>query len=90
MKTDIEMQIENWEEKKSKYEQKDVTLRQSIATMESKRSKMDSDYAFSPLLNNYYKKLDGLYKQLHTLSAKINKCNSYLSTLRILENFATR
>lgn len=88
MKTDIELQIEKWEKKKSKYEQKDITLKQSVATMESKRSKMDSDYAFSPVLNNYYKRLDGLYKQLHTLSAKINKCNSYLSTLRMCQSWS--
>lgn len=87
MKTDIELQIENWEKKKFKYEQKDVKLKQSIATMESKRSKMDCDYAFTPVLDNYYKRLDSLYTQLHTLSAKINKCNSYLTTLRMCQSF---
>lgn len=87
MKTDIELQIENWEKKKSTYENKDIKLKQSIATMESERSKMDSDYAFTPVLENYYKRLDSLYRQLHTLSAKINKCNSYLSTLRMCQSW---
>lgn len=88
MKTGIELQIENWEKKKTTYENKDIILKQSIVTLESKRSKMDSDYAFTPVLDNYYKRLDSLYKQLHTLSAKINKCNSYLSTLKMSQSWS--
>lgn len=88
MKTDIELQIENWEEKKSKYERKDVTLRHRIATMENDRSRMDTVYAFKPELGKFYKRLDSLYKQLYTLSAKINKCNSYLSTLRMCQSWS--
>lgn len=87
MKTDIELQIKNWEAKKSKYEQKDVKLRQSISTMESERSKMDRDYAFTPVLDKYYKRLDILYKQLHTLSAKINKCTDHISTLKMCQSW---
>lgn len=87
MKTDIELQIKNWENSKMMYENEEITLKQSITTMEIKRKRMDSDYTFSPRLDSYYKRLDSLYEQLHTLPAKINKCIDHISTLKMCKTW---
>lgn len=87
MKNDIELQIEYWEVKKLKYELQDSQLKKRISIMENKRSSMDREYAFSPVLGRFYKRLDILYKQLHNLSAKINKCRNYIVTLKMCQSW---
>lgn len=83
MKQDIKLQIEEWQHKKAAYEAKKDTLERRLKSKEDKRTAMDKEYAFTPKLRRYYSQLDSLYKQLHTLSAKISKCDSHLSTLKI-------
>lgn len=83
MKQDIILQIECWEKKKKAYEAKRDTLATQVGNMEAKRTDMDMRYAFRPKLRRYYYKLDSLYKQLHSISAKISKCDSQISTLKI-------
>lgn len=83
MKQDIKLQIECWEEKKTAYEAKRDELATQVSNMEAKRMAMDREYAFMPKLRRFYSRLDSLYKQLHTISAKISKCDSHISTLKI-------
>lgn len=83
MRQDIELQIECWQKKKTAYESKKDALKRRVKSKEEKRISMDKEYAFTPKLRRYYSQLDSLYKQLHTLSAKISKCDSHLSTLKI-------
>lgn len=83
MKQDIKLQIECWEQKRAAYEAKRDTLTTQVSNMEAKRTAMDREYAFKPKLRRFYSRLDSLYKQLHTISAKISKCDSHISTLKI-------
>jgi len=83
MNQDIKLQIECWEKKKTAYQAKRDTLERQTKEMEAKRTAMDREYAFKPKLRRFYSRLDSLYKQLHTISAKISKCDSHLSTLKI-------
>lgn len=83
MKQDKELQIECWEKKKTAYQAKRDTLSIQVINMEAKHAAMDREFAFRPKLRRFYSRLDSLYKQLRTISVKISKCDSHISTLKI-------
>lgn len=82
MKNDIIEQINKWRKRKQYYEEKESLLRSRIQKMEKDRTSIDTMSPGSPIPVKFYRQLNGLYTQLSTLPAKINKCNNYIQTLQ--------
>lgn len=82
MDYNITEQIDSWTKKLHHYDQKEVSLRQRIATAESQRKEVDKLPVGSPKIDKFYRQLSNLYTQLSSLPAKIRHCKDNIQTLK--------
>lgn len=78
----ISEQIDTWQSKLAYYESKELSLKQRIADVESKRDSINRLKVGDPKVDRFYKYLNSLYTQLATLPAKIRRCRDNISTLQ--------
>lgn len=81
MEYNIREQIDTWQKKLLRYEQKETRLRERIAISENLRKNVDEMPVGSPKVDRFYRSLAELYTQLDPLLVKIRHCKDNIATL---------
>lgn len=82
MNEEINAQILVLEAKLRQYESKKVTLQQRAQLLELRRKEIDNLQVGDPQVEWYYKRLDNIYSQIHSLPSKNRKCKDFIVTLK--------
>lgn len=82
MNEEINAQILALEAKLRQYESKKASLQRRAHLLELRRKEIDNLQVGDPQVEWYYKRLDNIYSQIHSLPAKIRKCKDFIVTLK--------